>query len=84
MKKRVPENKRFIELLKAHEALFGESIAMNKGKEILRKMNERTQNGINKTNTHKALDCFHRMDYSYQGWHPPAQLTAMVDHINVT
>ena len=46
MKKQVPENKRFIELLKAHEALFGESIVMNKGKEILRKMNERTQNGI--------------------------------------
>uniref|UniRef100_A0A5B7C9B1 Uncharacterized protein n=1 Tax=Davidia involucrata TaxID=16924 RepID=A0A5B7C9B1_DAVIN len=26
---------------------------------------------------HQALDCYHRMDYSYQGRHPPQQLTAM-------
>ena len=30
-----------------------------------------------KTN-HQALDCYHRMDYSYQGRHPPTQLIAMV------
>jgi hypothetical protein len=36
-----------------------------------------------KTN-HNALDCFHRMDYSYQGRHPPNQLAAMVAHTNTT
>jgi hypothetical protein len=32
--------------------------------------------------SHNALDCFHRMDYSYQGRHPPPQLAAMVAHTN--
>lgn len=32
--------------------------------------------------SHRALDCFHRMDYAYQGRHPPAQLVAMVAHTN--
>jgi hypothetical protein len=32
--------------------------------------------------SHQALDCFHRMDYSFQGRHSPSQLTAMVAHIN--
>jgi len=32
-----------------------------------------------KTN-HQALDCYHRMDFSYQGRHPPAQLAAMAAH----
>jgi hypothetical protein len=32
--------------------------------------------------SHQALDCFHRMDYSFQGRHPPAQLSAMVVHLN--
>ena len=32
--------------------------------------------------SHQALDCFHRMDHSYQGRHPPAQLAAMVAHNN--
>jgi transposase InsO family protein len=31
---------------------------------------------------HLALDCFHRMDYSFQGRHPPSQLQAMVAHNN--
>uniref|UniRef100_A0A2N9IYC4 Retrotransposon Copia-like N-terminal domain-containing protein n=1 Tax=Fagus sylvatica TaxID=28930 RepID=A0A2N9IYC4_FAGSY len=31
---------------------------------------------------HQALDCYHRMDYSYQGRHPPTQLVAMVAHTN--
>lgn len=31
---------------------------------------------------HEALDCFHRMDYSYQGHHPPAQLSAMAANYN--
>jgi hypothetical protein len=26
---------------------------------------------------HQALDCYHRMNYSYQGRHPPSQLAAM-------
>jgi transposase InsO family protein len=30
--------------------------------------------------SHQALDCYHRMDYSYQGRHPPSQLTAMAAH----
>jgi len=34
--------------------------------------------------SHQALDCFHRMDHSYQGRHPPAQLSAMVAHLNNT
>jgi hypothetical protein len=32
--------------------------------------------------SYQALDCFHMMDYSFQGRHPPSQLTAMVAHIN--
>jgi len=28
--------------------------------------------------SHRTLDCFHRMDYAFQGRHPPAQLAAMV------
>ncbi|KAF8389092.1 hypothetical protein HHK36_025777 [Tetracentron sinense] len=32
--------------------------------------------------SHKALNCFHRMDYAYQGHHPPTQLAAMVAHTN--
>uniref|UniRef100_A0A2N9I1W1 Integrase catalytic domain-containing protein n=1 Tax=Fagus sylvatica TaxID=28930 RepID=A0A2N9I1W1_FAGSY len=32
--------------------------------------------------SHQALDCYHRMDYSYQGRHPPTQLAAMVAHTN--
>jgi hypothetical protein len=31
---------------------------------------------------HQALDCYHRMDYSFQGRHPPPQLAAMVAHTN--
>jgi hypothetical protein len=27
---------------------------------------------------HQALDCFHRMNYSYQGKNPPSQLAALV------
>ncbi|KAF5447742.1 hypothetical protein F2P56_033269 [Juglans regia] len=34
--------------------------------------------------SHTAIDCFHRMDYSYQGRHPPSQLAAMVAHTNQT
>jgi hypothetical protein len=33
----------------------------------------------NKPN-HQALDCYHRMDFSYQGRHPPSQLVAMAAH----
>jgi transposase InsO family protein len=32
--------------------------------------------------SHQALDCYHRMDYSFQGQHPPSQLAAMVAHTN--
>jgi hypothetical protein len=31
---------------------------------------------------HQALDCFHRMDYAYQGRHPPPQLAAMIAQNN--
>jgi hypothetical protein len=31
---------------------------------------------------HRALDCYHRMDYSYQGRLPPPQLSAMVAQTN--
>jgi transposase InsO family protein len=34
--------------------------------------------------SHTALDCFHMMDYAYQGRHPPAQLSAMMAHMNNT
>jgi hypothetical protein len=27
--------------------------------------------------SHQALDCYHRMDFAFQGRHPPAQLAAM-------
>jgi hypothetical protein len=29
---------------------------------------------------HSALDCFHRMNFSFQGRHPPSQLAAMTAH----
>jgi hypothetical protein len=29
---------------------------------------------------HIVLDCYHRMNYAYQGRHPPPQLQAMVAH----
>jgi hypothetical protein len=32
--------------------------------------------------SHQALDCFHRMNYSYQGRHPPPQLAAMAAQSN--
>jgi hypothetical protein len=32
--------------------------------------------------SYQALDCFHRMDYFYQGQHPPSQLVAMVAQSN--
>ncbi|KAF5455849.1 hypothetical protein F2P56_025384 [Juglans regia] len=35
-------------------------------------------------NNHQALDCYHRMDFSYQGRHPPAQLAAMAAHTHGT
>jgi hypothetical protein len=31
---------------------------------------------------HQALDCFHRMDYAFQGRHPPSNLAAMVAQTN--
>jgi hypothetical protein len=34
--------------------------------------------------SHQALDCFHMMDYSYKGRHPPTQLATMVAHTNTT
>ncbi|KAJ0100571.1 hypothetical protein Patl1_20787 [Pistacia atlantica] len=33
---------------------------------------------------HQAFDCFHCMDYAFQGRHPPTQLAAMVAHTNAT
>jgi len=33
--------------------------------------------------SHRALDCFHRMDYSFQQHNPHAQLVAMVAQTNV-
>jgi hypothetical protein len=32
---------------------------------------------------HHALGCYHYMDYTYQGRHPPPQLAAMVAQTNV-
>jgi hypothetical protein len=32
--------------------------------------------------SHQALDCYHRMDYSFQGRHPPPHLAAMVAQSN--
>ncbi|KAA8517361.1 hypothetical protein F0562_017633 [Nyssa sinensis] len=33
---------------------------------------------------HQALDCFNRMNYSFQGHHPPTELAAMVAEANTT
>jgi transposase InsO family protein len=33
-------------------------------------------------NSHQALDCYHRMDFAYQGRHPPSQLAAMAATTN--
>ena len=32
--------------------------------------------------SHTAIDCYHRMDYAYQGKHPPTKLTTMVTSSN--
>jgi TRAP-type mannitol/chloroaromatic compound transport system substrate-binding protein len=32
--------------------------------------------------SHSAIDCYHRMDYAFQGRNPPTQLAAMVAHMN--
>jgi transposase InsO family protein len=32
--------------------------------------------------SHQALDCYHRMDYTFQGRHPPSQLAAMISQNN--
>ena len=32
-------------------------------------------------NGHSALDCYHRMDFRYQGRHPPAKLASMVANV---
>jgi len=32
--------------------------------------------------SHNALDCYHRMDFAYQGRHPPTQLATMVAQLN--
>jgi len=37
---------------------------------------------ICKGNNHQALDCFRRMDFSFQGRHPPTNLAAMAADIN--
>ena len=34
-------------------------------------------------NNHQALDCYHRMEFSFQGRHPPAQLAAMAAHTHI-
>jgi hypothetical protein len=33
-------------------------------------------------NNHTTLDCYHKMDYTYQGRHPPPQLAAMAAQVN--
>jgi transposase InsO family protein len=33
--------------------------------------------------SHQALDCYHRMDFTFQGRHPPSQLAAMAAHTHV-
>jgi hypothetical protein len=33
--------------------------------------------------SHQAIDCFHRMNYAYQGRHPPTQLAAMAAQTNL-
>jgi hypothetical protein len=33
---------------------------------------------------HQALDCYHRMDFAYQGRHPPARLAAMASTSNAS
>jgi hypothetical protein len=38
---------------------------------------------ICKGNNHQELECFRRMDFSFQGCHPPTNLAAMVVDINV-
>jgi len=34
--------------------------------------------------SHQALDCYHRMDFAFQGRHPPAQLAAMAAYTQDT
>jgi hypothetical protein len=47
-------------------------------------LSNRTPGQICGKTSHQALDCFHMMDYSYQGRHPPTQLAAMVAQTNNT
>jgi hypothetical protein len=47
-------------------------------------LDNRTSCQICGKTSHQALDCFHMMDYSYHGRHPPTQLVAMVAQTNNT
>lgn len=48
-----------------------------------RSSNDRPCRQICNRSAHTALDCYHRMDYSYQGQHPPSQLAAMAASYNL-
>ena len=39
---------------------------------------------ICKIENHQALDCYNRMNYAFQGKHPPTELAAMVAEANTT
>ena len=39
---------------------------------------------ICKRENHQALDCYNRMNYAFQGKHPPTELAAMVAEANTT
>ena len=47
-------------------------------------MNIRDPCQIWRRKSHQAIDCFHRMDFTYQGRHPHSQLAAMVAYTNAS
>ncbi|KAA8518236.1 hypothetical protein F0562_015710 [Nyssa sinensis] len=65
-----------------HSPNFGQSNPLFSPKQP-QQSNQRSNNSqpvvcqICNKNGHSALDCYHRLDFSYQGKHPSPQLTAM-------
>ncbi|KAA8515351.1 hypothetical protein F0562_018419 [Nyssa sinensis] len=71
-----------------HSPNFGQSNPLFPPKQP-QQSNQRSNNSqpvvcqICNKNGHSALDCYHRLDFSYQGKHPSPQLTAMSAAYNI-
>ena len=67
-------------LLAHHNSIL--SISFNNFLLVLVEQNQRDQYVRYVEKPHTAIDCYHRMDYAYQGKHPPIKLAAMATASN--